>query len=70
MAELADALSKGRFDRFRQIAKTNDLAMPLDMPRVPRTLLRWLKNPVPDDKLGHKLLEEMKHYTNLLSYNC
>ena len=70
MAELADALSKGRFDRFRQIAKLNYLAMPLDMPKVPRTLLRWLKNPVPDDNLGHKLLEEMKHYTSLLSYNC
>ena len=69
MAELADALSREKFDRFRHISKTNNLAMPLYIPKIPRTSLRWLKNFVPDDELGHKLSKEMKLYAKL-SYNC
>jgi hypothetical protein len=69
MASMADALSKGKFMKFRQIASANNLEMPLDMARVPLALKQWIVNPLEDDHLGHKILLELSQNTNVLSYN-
>ena len=71
MATLSDLLSKGAFQKFWDQAKAiENINLPLDMARVPRSLLTWIKNPRPDDDLGKKILEEISESTSVLSYNC
>ena len=39
------------------------------LPRpVPRALLAWMEDPVPDRELGGRILEEMSKTTELLGY--
>ena len=71
MATLSDLLSKGAFQKFWSHAKSiPSLNLPLDMGIVPKSLLKWLKDPKPDDMLGHKILQEIGETSAVLSYNC
>ena len=58
----ADALSKGDWD-------TAWLNMPdrdVDPGRIPRSILIWINNPIPDLDLGKKILKDMSKYTDTL----
>ena len=52
----ADALSKADFKLFRTIMPDHNLTMCW----VPRTILKWLQDPVVDMDLGYKILLELK----------
>jgi hypothetical protein len=58
-AEMADALSKADFMRFRQTAAASGWPLAVAPARVPARLLAWLADPRPDEELGAKLLDEM-----------
>ena len=61
----ADALSKGDWLKSK-------LYMPdknIEPKYVPRVLLRWLNNPVPDLDLGQKVLSEISTYTKVLHFD-
>ena len=60
--EAADALSKGDWNR----AWDNMPLKEMDPRRVPRVLLRWISNPIPDLNLGEKIAEEMSKFTAML----
>ena len=63
-AKAADALSKMDLVEFRK-------CMPgayKGPERVPRSLTRWIADPVPDRFLGTKILAEMSTFTQLLDY--
>ena len=69
LAEMADALSKAAFPKFWALAQ--------DHPRIPRApawvppaLLLWISNPVYDEQLGHKILQQVSLRTTVLGYNC
>ena len=34
--------------------------------RIPENLKSWIQNPVPDRKLGEKIIKEMSNHTQLL----
>ena len=36
--------------------------------QVPVTLKNWIYNPVPDRKLGERIIDEMKTFTEVLGY--
>jgi hypothetical protein len=58
----ADALSKGEWASAWE-------AMPFkydDPAFIPRSLLLWIRNPMPDLELGQRVLTEMSHYTKVL----
>ena len=58
----ADALSKGSWSQAWQL-------IPDKLPEpafIPRSLIKWISNPVPDLQLGQKVLEEMSSYTKVL----
>ena len=57
---MADALSKADFRRFRSLASSEGLGLPLEPLRVPVTLRAWLADPVPDWGLGERLLQEIE----------
>ena len=58
----ADAISKGDWDMAKHyVPKKNT-----DPEFIPRVLLRWISNPVPDLELGSKVLSEMSSYTKVL----
>ena len=58
----ADAISKGEWDLARQyIPYKKD-----DPEFIPRVLLRWISNPMPDLELGSRVLSEMATYTKVL----
>ena len=59
---VADALSKGDWGRAWPLMPEKKE----DPQYVPRSLLRWIYDPVPDMSLGLKVLEEMSHYTAVL----
>ena len=68
-AELADLLSKGRFQKFWGKSKEiPNIDLPLDMARIPSSILKWLRDPVVDDNLGGKILEEISEFTDVLGY--
>ena len=69
-AYLADCLSKARFDKFWDHASVMDLKVALDMAWIPKAIMKWSINPVEDDYLGQKILEELSQRTAVLSYNC
>ena len=61
--ELAvDALSKGDWVKTRLYIPDKNIEPEF----VPRVLLRWLNNPVPDLDLGQKALSEMSTFTKVL----
>ena len=60
--EAADALSKGDWNR----AWENMPLKEVNPRRVPRVLLRWISNPIPDLNLGEKIVEEMSEFTAML----
>jgi hypothetical protein len=55
-ATIADALSQGRVATARHVAEQDGRQLLLDPARIPAELLAWLDRPVPDEKLGEKLL--------------
>ena len=62
--EAADALSKCDYYRF-----LDNMQGAEPLPRaVPRTLLAWMDDPVPDRGLGGRILEEMSQTTELMGY--
>lgn len=65
-AEMADALSKGAFDRFWQIAKTAHSELSLEPAWVPPQLTSWLENPREDEQLGDRILAEIGRRVKLL----
>ena len=60
--EVADALSKGDWNRAWPLMPWKNE----DPGHVPRSLLRWIGNPIPDLDLGIKVISEMATYTNVL----
>jgi hypothetical protein len=58
-AEMADALSKADFNRFRRTAGAAGWALQCGPARVSGHLLAWLANPVEDDQLGVRLLKDI-----------
>ena len=60
--QAADSLSKGDWDEAW--AKMPDKEV--DPRRIPVPMLRWIRNPVPDMDLGHKILGDMAHNTKVL----
>ena len=59
---IADALSKGQWkEAWPVMPMKND-----DPSFIPRTLLRWLEDPVPNLELGTDLLREMSRYTSVM----
>jgi hypothetical protein len=56
---MADALSKADFRRFRREAAAAQWPLAVGPARVPGQLLAWLANPISDDELGSRLLDEM-----------
>ena len=71
LAEMADHLSKGSFQKFwKKAAEVKNLNLPLDMAKVPLTIMKWIKDPIVDDRLGFKILEEIAYHAPVLSYNC
>ena len=69
-ASMADAISKGKLSRCRQIAENQQIHFPAQMAWIPTAIKKWIVNPVEDDLLGHKILLELSQFTNVLSYNC
>ena len=63
-ARAADALSKSDMRRFR-------LNMPLankEPEQIPRVLENWIENPLPDRRLGERIIEELKRKYQILEY--
>ena len=71
LADMADALSKGAFNRFWALAgATVDVTLPLEPGWVPSSLLHWVSAPTADEDLGHKILLQIAQRTKVLGYNC
>ena len=71
LADMADALSKCAFSRFREIAFGAGYTMlPLEPAWIPAPITAWLLDPVPDDFLGDKILNELAKRTLVLGVNC
>ena len=66
-AEMADAVSKADFGRFRRAGGGELAAAPAV---VPVELLRWAAAPVEDDDLGGRLLEDLAQRMMVLGRNC
>ena len=59
-ADMADALSKGAFPRFWELARScEDVDLPLEPLQAPLELVKWLEAPKPDFGLGTRLLKEL-----------
>jgi hypothetical protein len=69
-AEMADALSKAEFTKCRQLGLAAGQPLQTEPAWVPRSILNWLSQPVPDDDLGKKVLVEMSDRGPVLGYNC
>jgi hypothetical protein len=65
-ADMADALSKAEFGRFRRTALAADWPLDVAPSPVPGQLLRWLADPVADPELGTRLLREIKKEGHVL----
>ena len=71
MASMADALSKGAFTRFWNLARSDEVhKMCLEPAWVPSALLQWISSPSYDLDLGHKILTQIAEKTKILGYNC
>ena len=69
-SEMADALSKAEFLRFRQIANDGNHHVSDHMGNVSQSLLSWINQPQDDWYLGDRILRDMSKYTPILGYNC
>lgn len=65
-ADMADALSKGAFNRFWKIARSSHCCLGLEPDWVPPQLTAWLENPREDERLGDRILAEIGRKTRLL----
>ena len=63
-ADAADALSKCDMARFHRKVPEAEIE-PME---VPGALLRWLENPVPDRRLGHRILKQLARKHRVLNY--
>jgi len=68
-ADMADALSKAEFGRFRQIADNSNWELDPEPATIPRSLLSWLAKPVVDFDLAVKILREMAESQEILGHN-
>ena len=63
-ADAADALNKSDMERFYRLVPEAEVE-----PReVPGALLRWLENPMPDRRLGHRILKQLARKYDVLNY--
>ena len=69
-AAMADALSKGAFDKCRGIAEGEGCPLRRDPACVPPALLAWVANPQADEELGADILRDMRKRALVLGYNC
>jgi len=67
-AIIADALSKGAFGAVRQFGREFGWPLAAAPASIPRSILRWLVNPVADDELGQKILAELSRSVNILGF--
>jgi hypothetical protein len=63
-ADAADALSKSDMDRFFDLVPEADL----EPRQVPGALLKWLEDPLPDRRLGHRILKQLARKSDVLGY--
>ena len=69
LADMADALSKSAFGRFwSQAANGGGFQLEADSLPVPKSLIEWVANPVPDFELGDRLLRELARSGPVLGY--
>jgi hypothetical protein len=58
-AEMADAISKADFNRFRRTGLDYHWPLAVAPAAIPAALLHWVANPSPDDDLGRKILKNI-----------
>jgi len=68
-AKMADALSKGEFKTFWQLADNTPWELFEEPMVAPSTLLAWVANPAVDEDLGQRLLQEIAATAPVLGYN-
>ena len=62
---VADALSKGKItDALSELPEHRD-----GPSEIPRTLVRWLEEPIPSRLLGQAIAEEMSRHTETLRWS-
>ncbi len=66
--EMADALSKADFARFRRCEGGSKFAR--GPGAVPMALFKWLARPEEDDEVGGKILSELATRMPVMGYNC
>ena len=69
-ARMADMLSKGKFELFKELAATEQYQMPTCMATVPNSLLAWVADPKEDDFLGNRILEELAVHMDILGVSA
>ena len=67
-AILADALSKGALGAVRRFGQEFGWPLSATPAAVPRSILRWLAHPVPDDELGQKVLFDISRFVPVLGF--
>ena len=65
-ADMADALSKGAFNRFWDISRESSSDLNIEPAWIPPQLTAWLENPQEDDRLGDRILAGIGRKTRLL----
>jgi len=68
-AEMADALSKADFQRFRNTAREAGLEMHQEPARLPAQLIAWIDKPTADFNLADRILKEVAEQEEILGYN-
>ena len=66
--EMADALSKADFTRFRREAADGQRRMEVEPMRLPASFIKWADRPTIDHQLGHAICREMARATDMLGY--
>ena len=65
-ASMADAISKGDFPRFKNLAEEAGITPDKTSAVVPMAVLKWIHDPQEDDNLGSKILEEISEHMTIL----
>jgi hypothetical protein len=65
-SRVADALSKGEFERARKEAAADGFPLGVEPGRVPKQLLQWIDHPSADYDLGSRILEELSAHRPVL----
>jgi len=68
-AEMADALSKAEFTRFRDTASRAGITMAEEPARLPGALIAWVDKPTVDFNLADSILKEIAENEEILGYN-